>query len=199
MNRFPRRAALIAALVPFLVLGAGAPAWAHDALIESTPAANSTVTEALTTISLTFSEQPAAFEDAAIDIEVFDPSGAKLTSGEVTISDRTLTKAVTPSVQGEYEVVYQNISSDSHVTTGDFTFTYAGPVAEATTAPATAPTAAPATSAPATTATTAPAEPEDGWNLGLTVGIVLGLIVVAGLGALVAVLVARARGSRSSR
>lgn len=195
MNRFPRRAALIAALVPFLVLGAGAPAWAHDALIESTPAANSTVTEALTTISLTFSEQPAAFEDAAIDIEVFDPSGVKLTSGEVTISDRTLTKAVTPSVQGEYEVVYQNISSDSHVTTGDFTFTYAGPVAEATTAPATAP----ATSAPATTATTAPAEPEDGWNLGLTVGIVLGLIVVAGLGALVAVLVARARGSRSSR
>lgn len=195
MNRVPRRAALIAALVPFLVLGAGAPAWAHDSLIESSPAANSTVTEALTTISLTFSEQPAAFEDAAIDIEVFDPSGEKLTTGTVTISDRTLSKAVTPSVQGEYEVVYQNISSDSHVTTGDFTFTYAGPVAAAT--PSATPTTEAAT--PAASAEPEATEAEDGWNLGLTLGIVLGLVVVAGLGALVAVLVARARGSRANR
>jgi methionine-rich copper-binding protein CopC len=143
-----------------LVAG-GSAASAHDFLVSTTPAADTTVSEALTEVSLTFNEPPLTELGAGIAIQVDDPAGATVSSGEVSIVDSTLGIAVAPTTVGPYTVIWQTVSSDGHPVSGEYAFDYQGPVAAAPTtvtpgeAPSATATAAPAapTSSPAATAT----------------------------------------------
>ena len=130
--RSVRRAA-VAVLALGLVVGAvggGAEsASAHDYLVSTSPAADSTVTDALSEVSLVFNEPPLADASAAIAIEVHDPSGANVASGAVSIVNSTLSIAAAPSAPGAYTVLWQNVSADGHAVSGEFGFEYAGPAA----------------------------------------------------------------------
>lgn len=140
-----------------LVLGTAGAASAHDFLVSTDPAADSTVTEPLSAVALTFNEPPLAELGAGIAIEVHDAGGTNVASGAVSIVNSTLSIAVAPSTQGAYTVLWQTVSADGHAVSGEYAFTYAGPVAEATTSPSS--TATPtSTSAPddATAVATAP-------------------------------------------
>jgi methionine-rich copper-binding protein CopC len=120
------------ALLAGLGLGAamaGAPAAsAHDFLVSTSPAADSTVTEALTEVSLTFNEPPLTQLDAGIAIEVRDASGADVAAGEVMIVDSTLSIATAPAAVGPLTVLWQTVSSDGHPVSGEFRFDYQGPI-----------------------------------------------------------------------
>ncbi|GLK16278.1 copper resistance CopC family protein [Herbiconiux flava] len=134
-----------------LVAG-GSAASAHDFLVSTTPAADTTVTEALTEVSLTFNEPPLTELGAGIAVQVNDPAGATVSSGEVSIVDSTLGIAVAPTTVGSYTVIWQTVSSDGHPVSGEYAFDYQGPVAAA-------PTPAAPSEAPSATATAAPAAP----------------------------------------
>ncbi|NQX34898.1 copper resistance CopC family protein [Herbiconiux sp. VKM Ac-2851] len=136
-----------------LVAG-GSAASAHDFLVSTTPAADTTVSEALTEVSLTFNEPPLTELGAGIAIEVNDPAGATVSSGEVSIVDSTLGIAVAPTTVGSYTVIWQTVSSDGHPVSGEYAFDYQGPVAAAP-----APTPVTPGEAPSATATAAPAAP----------------------------------------
>jgi methionine-rich copper-binding protein CopC len=199
------------------VVGAGS-ASAHDYLVSTSPAADSTVTEPLTQVVLGFNEPPLTDFASAIAIEVRDAAGANVVTDPVSIVDSTLTVSVAPTAQGAYTVLWQTVSSDGHPVSGEYGFTYAGPVAESTpttgptTGPATAPATAPAsepgggTSAPTPAASAEPGDPvtaspdasataaEDG-DSGALVWVGLGgaLLVLVVAGAVVALVVRRRR------
>ncbi len=124
---------------------------AHDGLTDSTPAAGETVTTALTAVTLTFSEVP--LEGAPAVIQVTDATGESIAQGEVTASDRSLSVAVAPVATGEHTVVWQVVSSDAHTISGEYTFTYSGPVAApspsaSTTEPSTEPSPSASSASP---------------------------------------------------
>lgn len=134
-----------------LVAG-GSAASAHDFLVSTTPTADTTVTEVLSEVSLTFNEPPLTELGAGIAVQVNDPAGATVSSGEVSIVDSTLGIAVAPTTVGSYTVIWQTVSSDGHPVSGEYAFDYQGPVAAA-------PTPVAPSEAPSATATAAPAEP----------------------------------------
>lgn len=195
------------------VVGVGG-ASAHDYLVSTSPAADSTVTEPLTQVVLGFNEPPLTDFASAIAIEVRDAAGTNVVTDPVSIVDSTLTVSVAPTGQGEYTVLWQTVSSDGHPVSGEYGFTYTGPVAESapTTAPATAPATAAGTepdggtSAPTSAASTEPGDPAtaspdasgiaaEGGDSGALLWVGLGgaLLVLVVAGAVVALVVRRRR------
>lgn len=199
-------AVLAAGLLAGVVAGGAQSASAHDYLVSTNPAADSTVTEALTTVSLTFNEPPLADSSAAIAIEVHDPSGANVASGPVEILNSTLSIDVAPVTPGAYTVLWQNVSADGHTVSGEFGFEYAGPAggAPSASAPGTPTTGpVPPTSTPAVTgtppaSTASPTAGDDGGGVQVPlllvgVGSALGVVVVVGVVLLVVLLRRRRR------
>ncbi|QJU55402.1 copper resistance protein CopC [Herbiconiux sp. KACC 21604] len=140
------------------VVGGVAPASAHDFVVSTSPAADTTVTDPLTEVALTFNEPPLTDLQAGIAVEVRDPSGATA-SGELSIVNATLSVPFTPTATGGYTVVWQTVSSDGHPVSGEYGFDYQGPVAASGGESGGAPSAAPDTAAP-TEASTPPATAE---------------------------------------
>jgi putative copper export protein/methionine-rich copper-binding protein CopC len=127
--------AAVGAVVSLVALGAlAAPAGAHAALESSSPAAGSTVTE-LTHIDLRFRE---AVEPAGSHVWITDAAGyLELAAPAHLDGDRaTLTVAVPPLGEGEYEVVWHSVATDGHAEQGSFGFRFAPPPAPAEAAPA---------------------------------------------------------------
>ncbi|WP_226355133.1 copper resistance CopC family protein [Pseudonocardia sp. ICBG601] len=146
-----RLAVALPAVLLALVAGA-APAWAHTELESSSPAANSQVGTAPTSVSLTFSEDIAA---ADATVSVTGPGGTDYAAGPATGDGDTLTVPLRPlGAAGAYTVTYRVVSDDGHPVSGTVPFTLAspGPGAAAATSAAAAPSAAP-TTAPQTTPT----------------------------------------------
>jgi len=162
MTRRTRRrisAAATAFLAAAAILFGAAPmATAHDALAGSTPGIDETVTTPIAQVQLTFNEAPLAGFDTGIAIAVLDPAGTDVSTGEITIDNTTLTKAVSPTTAGAYQVLWQTVSADGHPISGQYGFTYAvEPMPTVSTTPTVTETPEP-TTAPAETSTDAPAE-----------------------------------------
>jgi len=197
--RGPLRSLLRAAAVALVALGAAiavpAPASAHDQLVGTDPADGATLTALPAQITLTFSD--AVLPDpGATAVEVTDPAGAPVADGEATTDGATVTQTLRADAadpNGRYTVAWKVVSSDGHPVSGTFAFTVAGaPIATPT--PTTTPTAS---SSPTPTESALPGPPmEAQGGIPTWVWVVLGVLVVAAMGAVVAVLVARARGSR---
>ncbi len=117
-------AALLAAA---LILIPAMRASAHDSLISSDPAADSTVDALPDEVSLTFS---AALIEApnSTAIVVTDADGKSLGDGDAEITGAIVTQKLRTegAAPGEYTVLWQVVSSDGHPTDGTFTFTVAG-------------------------------------------------------------------------
>lgn len=160
-------------------LGAGVTsASAHDDLIGSVPAADETMTTALDEVTLTFNEPPLAV--AASEVQVTDPAGTSVVVGPITLSDRSLVIPVSPTVAGGYDVVWRTASSDSHPISGQFRFTYAGPLPSAipSASASVAPSATPEASASSGAADPANAADSVSGFLPLVIG-VLAIVVIA--------------------
>jgi copper transport protein len=114
-----RRALLVAVLAALLL---PAFAFAHAALLKTTPSASVTVNRPPTHVSLVYSE---AVEPRFAIVSVTDVLGNQLTSGPPTRSTRNADELVVPVQklrEGWYLVFWRVISEDGHPVRGAFTF-----------------------------------------------------------------------------
>lgn len=160
------------------------PAAAHDALVESNPAADSTVETLPEALTLTFSA--ALIDgDGSTEIAVTDAEGTSVTDGPATVDGAMVTQTlVSEAGAGAYDVLWKVVSSDGHPTSGEFSFTVAtstlpapaqsaAPTAEETTAPA-----------PETTQSAVPAEDP---NMEPVASFSPGWLIAGGVGLLIVV------------
>lgn len=194
--------ALGALIVGVLALAPAASASAHDYLVESSPAANSTQTAPLKQVSLTFNDRvlDLSGDGSSALVQVVGPDEKHFETGCASILDRTVTAPVALGVGGSYTVTWQIVSADGHTVSNSIAFTYA-PAAGTT--PAEGRSARPpcgekkssSTSAP----TAAPAATANDGGLGLVVGIGIGIAVLAVVGVALVVVTGRRGGRASSK
>ncbi|MFI8320359.1 MULTISPECIES: copper resistance CopC family protein [Streptomyces] len=195
MHSFSRRAARTAArtlVVPLsaVLLWAGAPAAsAHTDLTSSTPADGATLDALPASIGLTFSDD---MSQEYAKVALTAPDGTPAGAGEPRVDGKSASLAVKPGLpSGKYTVGYRVVSADGHPVSGSYSFT----VREA--APA-APSPMPSSSTPSAGAGVAAASPAPAPSTrassdGVSSGLVVGVLLVAGACAGAAVLVARRR------
>lgn len=171
---------IIAVLAAFAIALVASPAWAHDELVGSDPAAGSQIDELPAEITLTFSAV-LMNETGATEVVVTDATGADLTAGDPTLDGTRVIQPVSGDVAGVVTVIWRVVSSDGHPISDTFSFT----VGNGGVAPGT----------PSDTATFAPGPDMQDNGMGI-VWIALGIVAVGLGGALVAVLVAKARSPR---
>lgn len=177
------------------MVGSAAPAAAHDELISTDPAAGATVDALPTAITLTYSAQLLA-EGGGNEVQVTDAEGTSIADGALVVDGATVTQALLPGATGAVTVLWRVVSSDGHPISGEFSFT----VADASPAPSPTDTVSPsptATSYAPTQTSTATPEPAPTGDGGTALPwIVLAIVVVAAGGAVLFVLIRRARQNR---
>ena len=157
------------------LLGAAAPASAHDTVESTSPAAGATVATPPETVAVSFNKNPLALGS---QILVTDSAGSNWSDGGVEIVDNVASQKLKPGAPaGVFTVAWRVASSDGHPIEGTFTFTVTAAAAGSTAAPA-VPTLT--TPQPGTTATPAPApggsEPFP-WSLVIFIGTAVGILV----------------------
>ncbi|WP_244285810.1 copper resistance CopC family protein [Cryobacterium zongtaii] len=127
--RMLKRSALAGVVLAVASLGAtAAPAFAHNYLVGSTPAAGSIVTEQPGTVSITTNDNLLDLSgqgDGSV-IQVTGPADAPRYYGDgcSTIAGPTLETAVQLGQPGEYTVTWQVVSTDGHPISDTFSFTW---------------------------------------------------------------------------
>ncbi len=208
-----------AAVALGLVLGAAAPAVAHNYIVESTPTEGETYTELPEFWFITTNENllDLGGEGQGFAMLVTDEDGAFYGDSCLTVQGPTLSMPAALGAAGDYTLTYQFVSADGHSLSGEIPFTWqppadfephvgldAAPVCgETASAPAPAPSATPTAEPEPTTEPSATAESEqpadDSGAVLWILGIVLALIVIGGIIAAVAANAkARARREQSS-
>lgn len=189
-------ALLAALLVTFgVTVATASPAHAHDELLGSDPAAGSSLDALPGQLTLTFSAE-IADDDGASVVEVTDAAGSTLVAGAPAVRDNVLTQPLAGAASGAVTVLWKVVSSDGHPISGEFSFTVTGapaptPTPTATTTPAPTETAVPTeTAAPTPTVTGEPAAADGSNALPWAIAGLLGLALA---GAIVYLLVSRAR------
>ncbi|TQK19315.1 hypothetical protein FBY40_1813 [Microbacterium sp. SLBN-154] len=175
---------------------------AHDELLGSDPAPGSTLDQAPTAITLTFSGLISQ-EPGATVIEVTDAAGTALVDGSPTIADNVVSQPLTAAAPGPVTVLWKVVSSDGHPISGELSFTVAEgasstPTADATVAPtapdaSASPSASTSESASATPSPTTAGEPASS-TAAILPWIIVGIVAVGAGGAIVYLLLARAQG-----
>ena len=98
---------------------------AHSQIISQFPEPDSSVIELPQVLQIVFNENLLDLGDGN-DLQMLDPQGDEITTGEISIVDATLSRALNPStLPGEYYVSYRAVSADGHVVAGEYTFTVA--------------------------------------------------------------------------
>ncbi|WP_083448674.1 copper resistance CopC family protein [Actinoplanes rectilineatus] len=187
--------ALAAVLLP------GAPAWAHNALAEASPAKEATLKKAPTEVKLRFLQK---LDPDYTIISVSDADKQKVATDGPEVDGATgVVTFSEPLTNGVYTVAYQVVSTDGHTVKGSYRFTLNDP--SATEAPAAAePSAAPATSAAAVPTSsiaeatagpdlTAASDSEESGDTGMIVGVAVAAVVI--LAGVAGLLFARKRNS----
>ena len=116
-----KRAGLLA-LVAAAALALPAAAWAHAALLRTTPEPSRTINRAPTEVRLTYSEP---VEPRFAIVSVTDAEGRQVTSGKPAAAPTAAQTLVTPLrrvPEGWYLVFWRVISADGHPVRGAFTF-----------------------------------------------------------------------------
>ncbi|MFM9878134.1 MAG: copper resistance protein CopC [Rhodoglobus sp.] len=115
MARSPQRALAITALLGMTTLGVVipvAPAIADAALAEATPHEGEILDTRPAEIVLIFNED--LLTGVPHTIQVTDPDGNEVTTGEATADGATLTVPMDADLEGTYQVTWQTVSTDSH-------------------------------------------------------------------------------------
>src|SRR5258706_14317873 len=101
---------VIALLTALAVVAVPAsPAWAHAKLQRTSPASGATVTEAITTITLTFNEM---VKQQQTTVTVTGPDGISYSDGSARSVDKSVLQAVKPLPAGAIHVVWKTVSPD---------------------------------------------------------------------------------------
>jgi methionine-rich copper-binding protein CopC len=201
-----------AAVALGLVLGAAAPAAAHNYVVSSTPAEGETLTALPAEWEIVTNESllDLGGQGAGFGIVVSDADGQFYGDGCVTVSGPGMAAPAALGESGAYLLTYQFVSADGHTLSGEIPFTWQAPAGfeahvglaeppvcgETASAPAPVETAEPTTAPePAPDSTTEPEVPAESADEGTAVLLVAGLIVLALAvgGVLIAVIIARRR------
>ena len=109
-------------------LGFAAPAFAHNSVINISPEPGSVVTQQPGVITITTNDNllDLAGDGGSNAMQISGPAGDVRYYGDgcSTVSGPTLQTEVQLGQPGEYEVVYQFVSADSHSSSDTFTFTW---------------------------------------------------------------------------
>lgn len=105
------------------------PAEAHDYLVSSSPAYNSTVTRPITTVSLTFDAPVLNYGRSSTALLVTGPGQATrhFETSCPHIANDTLSTAVHLGMAGRYTVTWRIVSADGHPVSDSIHFTYRPP------------------------------------------------------------------------
>lgn len=125
MSPFRRLAAGLA-VAAVAVFATAAPASAHDQLVSSTPSNGEQLTDAPTSIALTFSGELLVLDESLTGavVLVVDESGTDWIDGDVTVSGSTVTAEVKSGMpDAGYQVRWQVVSEDGHPISGVVPFT----------------------------------------------------------------------------
>ena len=189
-------AAAVLAAAALALLPATA-ASAHDYLVSSTPAANSTVSAATPQITLTF-------DDIVLDdgghgalVQVTDASGRNFETDCASVDARNVTVPVALGAPGAYRVTWQIVSADGHPVSDSIQFTYNGPKAGDGRAGPLAKCGTTVT-APAAQATDGPAQASVSKSVIVIIAVAGGVVVLA-IVAVVLVIVLSRRGNKESQ
>ena len=108
-------------------LFAATPAFAHDELIDSTPAAGETLTTLPAAFSITMNEDLLDLDDkgSGFGILIQDSNGLYYGDGCVNVNGPTMSADAVLGEPGEYTFIWQVVSSDGHPTSDEFTFEWA--------------------------------------------------------------------------
>ncbi|MBZ5735926.1 copper resistance protein CopC [Nocardioides sp. TRM66260-LWL] len=119
---FPRLAAGLL-LAASALLGAGAPALAHAALVSSDPADGATLDAAPRQVTFTFSE--AMSEPAYVVVRAAD--GTSVTQGAPRVENAVVVQSLRADLApGRYTMAYRAVSADGHPVSDQLSFTVAG-------------------------------------------------------------------------
>lgn len=180
-----------------LVLGAAAPAAAHNYVVSSTPDDGATITVAPESFTITTNDVllDLGGDGVGFGMVITDEAGRYYGDGCVTIDGRSMSTVAALGPAGDYTVAFQLISADGHTLSESLSFTYEPAAGEpAATGSSTMPTCGGAADAPAVggEASAAPSAEAEANAIVMTVAIVGGLIAI-GIVTLVAVSGRRAR------
>ena len=113
---------LAAALGVLLAAGASSPAFAHDELLGSDPAAGAVVDAAPSEIELTFSGV-LLDEPGATEISVLDAQCRPMGEGDPVLDGTRVRQSLsTTDAAGAVTVVWRVVSSDGHPVAGEYSF-----------------------------------------------------------------------------
>lgn len=195
------RTAASAALIPCtaaaLVL-VPAPAMAHDVLTGSSPEDGETLDTVPEEVVLSFSNAPMESLEASA-IVVTGPDGEEYQDGALVFDDTDVSVPLLPIMEsGDYTLAFQVVSSDGHPIQDSLGFTVSEEAAAAAAAPEEAeePTGEEAPAAEGDEEAGASADPspaasteDDGGGPSMAALVVIGLVALAGIGAVVLVAV----------
>ncbi len=121
-------------------------AWAHAFLDHAQPKVGASVDAAPAEVKIWFTEE---IEPDFSTIQVLDSTGKQVDKKDFhrDAADKKLGIISLPALPaGTYKVVWQVVSTDTHKTNGDFTFTAKSPSLPPATAPSSSPVSQPSTS-----------------------------------------------------
>lgn len=127
----PARHRRISAVIAGLLLAVAAtvalagPAVAHDYLVSSSPAANSTVRTAPSTVTLTFDAAVLGTGNGSTVLAVTGPSGRHFETACPVVKNDDVSAAVRLGPPGTYHVTWRIVSSDGHPVSDSIVFRYA--------------------------------------------------------------------------
>ncbi|WP_345802292.1 copper resistance CopC family protein [Microbacterium sp. AZCO] len=192
----PLNALAALALAAAAVFATAVPASAHDELLSSDPAADSSVDALPAQLTLTFSGLIST-EPGANEVAVTDAAGASLVEGTPTVSDTVITQKLAGEASGVVTVLWKAVSSDGHPISGQYSFTVSGASTPTPTAtPTESASATPAESPVATSTPTAPPT-EEASETGPWPWVLLIVALLAVAAAVIYLLASRARRQRA--
>lgn len=122
-----RRLILVLGVLGAIVLLPGAPAWAHNRLTGSEPAAGAALDRSPRQVTLRFAER---LNPEFTTIAISDAARQRVPASAPVVDAGTGT--VTPAgtlADGAYTVAYRTVSVDGHAVQGSFEFSVGAPVA----------------------------------------------------------------------
>jgi copper resistance protein C len=109
------------------VLGLAGPAFAHNFLVSSDPAAGQTLTKLPSKFIITTNEGllDLSGHGAGFAFDVEDSHHRYYGDGCVTVTGPSMTIKPTIGAAGKYRVIWQIVSADGHIVSNEYSFTWA--------------------------------------------------------------------------
>jgi methionine-rich copper-binding protein CopC len=113
------RRAMLATIVPLLLMFATNVATAHALLDRAEPRVGNTVATAPGEVTLWFTQK---LEASFSSVTVTNAAGKRVDTGKPRVSGNQMSISLTPGGTGTYRVIWRVLSVDAHRTDGSFSF-----------------------------------------------------------------------------